>query len=97
MGNETRWLTGASTILPMGSMRQQNHETMARLSSSVPASADVRNRNLLTVPSKLERIRWGALDPWEVAVTDEAPSRTSLVLLVEAKTTEELADTYPRG
>jgi len=44
MGKEIRWLTGANTtrILPMGSMRRQNPETMARLGSSVPGSADVR-------------------------------------------------------
>ena len=103
MGNETRWLIGASAILPMGSMREQSPQTMARLRPSVSGSADVRSRegkgNRLTGPSIFERIRcrWGVLDPWEVAVMYEAPRHTPLVFPVELKATEELADTYSRG
>ena len=44
MGNESRLLTGESTILPMGFMHQQTHETMVRLRSSISGSADVRSR-----------------------------------------------------
>jgi hypothetical protein len=98
MGNETRWLTAASAILPVGSMRQQNSETMTRPSLPVSGSADVRNRegNRLTGPSIFERIRWGVSEVREVAARHEAPCYT-LVFLVEAKTAEELADTYPRS
>ncbi len=69
MGKEIRWLSGAGTtrILPMGPMRQQNPEMMAKLRSFVPGSADARNRggkkDGLTGQRILERIRNRDLDP----------------------------------
>ena len=69
---------------------------MTSLGRSVSGSADARSWNRLTGPRISERIRWAVLHTWEVAVTHEAPCRTSLKFLpVVEKATEELADTCP--
>jgi hypothetical protein len=100
-GSKVRWPIFESAIAPMHSVRQRNPETV--LQPHVPGSADVRSRGgggnrvrWLTVPNTMERIRNGNRDPSKAVAKPETARHTPSVSLVEANTSQELADMYPQ-